>query len=68
MSDKIENPPAFAHGEGENTYPQQGMTLRDYFAAHSLAGLSLTGFPNDIATSAYEIADAMLAERVKEKQ
>ena len=45
----------------------EGMTLRDYFAAKALAGLS-TNFsttPEQDASNAYKIADAMLAEYLK---
>jgi D-alanyl-D-alanine carboxypeptidase len=43
-----------------------GMSLRDYFAAAALQGLlsSMANYPQS-ATQAYEIADAMLAEREK---
>lgn len=50
---------------------QTGMLLRDYLAAQTLAGLVPvwndrgSTFAVEIAKSAYEIADAMLAERVK---
>jgi hypothetical protein len=57
----------------------QGMTLRDYFAAAALQGLlaaeanpQAVGFPNNepsaaavFAMHAYQIADAMLTERAK---
>ena len=52
-------------------YPMHstGITLRDYFAAAALQGLSSTPmFYNDIAfmcMRAYTIADAMLEERAK---
>jgi hypothetical protein len=43
-----------------------GMTLRDYFAAKALTGI-IAGSPGSVpqwlASRAYEIADAMLAER-----
>lgn len=51
-----------------------GMTLRDYFAAKSLAGLSANPSMIDsndskaiayLADCAYQVADAMLAARVK---
>jgi hypothetical protein len=55
-----------------------GMTLRDYFAAQALSGIaplpwSFSGpeeekhktYVADTASSAYAIADAMLAEREK---
>lgn len=48
-----------------------GMTLRDYFAGQALAsmdtdGYTLTGI-HRLARRAYDIADAMLAEREKER-
>lgn len=51
--------------------PQEGMTLRDYFAGQALAGNC--GFPtgpegvqaSDLAVEAYRIADAMLEAREK---
>ena len=59
--------------ENQIPYGQRGMTLRDYFAGQALAGSlaneestpSLTT-PEVEAQWAYEIADAMLAERTKE--
>jgi len=50
-----------------------GMTLRDYFAAKAMApmvqnrmvGSSQYGNEVEIAARAYEIADAMIAERAK---
>ena len=57
-----------------------GMSLRDYFAAQSLCGLSIwdsivnvdqgrksafAGHGDELARAAYYIADAMLAERAK---
>lgn len=52
--------------------PQEGMTLRDYFAAHALAGYGAYIADSDSAVPperwakrAYEIADAMLAQRGK---
>ena len=50
-----------------------GMSLRDYFAGQALAsmdtdGYTLTGIHRlALARRAYDIADAMLAERVKER-
>jgi hypothetical protein len=58
--------------EGFNGWgqPEKGMTLRDYFAAKAMQGMfagrhgsALT--PSEWATQAYELADAMLAERNK---
>lgn len=52
------------------TVPMQGMTLRDYFAAKAMHAVMVGPFPGshdagDFARHAYEIADAMLAERAK---
>lgn len=51
---------------------QLGMSLRDYFAAQALvlggeffANAGCDGRPANIAAVAYEIADALLAERSK---
>lgn len=76
MSDKIENPPAFACVSGlsteEGAFLQQGMTLRDYFAAKVMQGVLANPHIQKIledtvdgAVYAYEIADAMLKERSK---
>jgi len=50
-------------------YHQEGMTLRDYFAAKAMHGLYLAEWPDvdmpGIAKAAYAMADAMLAERNK---
>lgn len=49
-----------------------GMTLRDYFAGQSLAGMSLWNFTQSevdrkiMAHRCYQMADAMIAERSKE--
>jgi hypothetical protein len=57
------------HDKMENVY-DQGMTLRDYFAAATMPAL-VAEAPNDatwaacVARGAYELADAMLAEREK---
>lgn len=64
---KLINPPAFPyHGEAD------GMSLRDYFAAHIMSGLAVAAYTQDgIATSdniamyAYSVADAMLKQRLK---
>lgn len=49
------------------TFKHPGMTLRDYFAGQVLNGLMSDGCDTDhlpeLATVAYEMADAMLAER-----
>lgn len=75
-----DNPGAFPFqdvtAQGEPCEPHFGMTLRDWFAGQALAGM----LPNEdmpwssdhaeieastIANAAYELADAMLAERSK---
>jgi len=47
----------------------QGMTLRDYFAAAAMQAHIAGGITNGIlaAESSYRYADAMLAEREKER-
>lgn len=65
---KVENPHAFP----VNIY-EKGMTLRDWFAGQALAGLcsmaDTTGVwqwdTDGVSTKAYEIADALLAQREK---
>ena len=59
--------------EGPNAWQFPGMTLRDYFAAKAMQGLVSGHFAKyghedywsrpEIASEAYEIADAMLAAR-----
>jgi hypothetical protein len=57
---------AFEHDRGGILCWQDGMTLRDYFAAKAmqtlLIGMEIYHRPS-IATQAYAMADAMLAER-----
>lgn len=73
MSEKPTGGPAFATA---SPYGFQGMTLRDYFAAAALTGWIQTlgarygqpGYSDDgaawqAAVLAYEVADAMIAER-----
>ena len=68
--------PAFPglHPSAECRYKEEGMTLRDYFAAKAMQGiLSATLTPNtiwsqdDAAETAYNVADAMLSARGTEK-
>lgn len=70
MSDHRE--PAFPQHDlgGETSWP--GMTLRDWFAGHALAGLiqgystaygSPTSAPDEVVVEAYGYADAMLRAR-----
>lgn len=77
MIDKPENPAAFpctGEGHGNPKYWTPGMTLRDYFAAQvaagacmemARAGQSIRDLAPAIAKSAFQVADAMLAERLK---
>lgn len=84
IDEKPQNPPAFARqayagsNEPNTPYPhheQEGMTLRDYFAAAALTGMiSTAGAPcldgldeyeDMTAISAYKIADSMLKARFK---
>lgn len=58
---------------GESWAPENGMTLRDYFAGQALAsfagnaeaGRMLAGNKQRLAENCYVLADAMLAEREK---
>jgi hypothetical protein len=63
----MNNPPAFPAPSGVSHITEQGMTLRDYFAAKAMQGLfseSFTPRKEDIAKASYLMADAML--RAKE--
>lgn len=74
MKDKPENPQAFPRNghPDKNDLPHDGMLLRDYFAAKTLQGLvSRYGpdrHPEWYTARAYDIADAMLAERSKSNE
>lgn len=68
------NPPAFPLHPGINPdwvdCRSTGMSLRDYFAGQIIAGRMNKGFATSVdadvcARVAYQIADAMLAEREK---
>lgn len=67
MKKEIENPQAFPckYQPYENN---RGMTLRDYFAAKALDGVTHHYYGSEgeevIAKHAYKIADAMLKERL----
>jgi hypothetical protein len=73
-----DNPDAFpcaAFGLSGETYLQEGMTLRDWFAGQALLGIAgyftnldaeeMTEEAAKSATAAYLIADAMLAARAQ---
>ena len=59
--------PAFPRSATDHCHSQEGMTLRDYFAAAALQGNiahpEVTGNRDDIAMDAYKYADAMLKAR-----
>jgi hypothetical protein len=71
------NPPAFSksafyHDAGGCDEPNEGMTLRDYFAAKAMQGMVTEDHDSykdstieTLAKGAYRIADAMLKERSK---
>ena len=83
MITKDGNEPAFP-GDNAQSGPFYGMTLRDYFAAKAMAAFTSDiervrtlhesakahrlSFGEEVAAQAYDMADAMLAERAKEKQ
>ena len=55
-------------------YPDEGMTLRDYFAAQALRQMNPAGrhygpnySPEKVARDCYMYADAMLAERNRDQ-
>ena len=55
-----------AHTHGMHS-SQEGMTLRDYFAAKAMQGLlsdtTVRSTPDDFAINSYKLADAMLKAR-----
>ena len=75
MNDNRDGGPAFPRSTTDHCYGQEGMTLRDYFAAASIGQLiteqSVLEAAQDanqpishvVASIAYDIADAMLKVR-----
>ena len=74
-TDKADNPPAMmTDTHGASNYGLVVLNLRDYFAA---AALPVVNYPDldgrhcsdvaALASWAYQLADAMIAERAKEK-
>ena len=60
----MNNPPAFPKTPFiEIGTPQNGMTLRDYFAAKAMQALVEKSYFDTTARLAYQIADAMLKAR-----
>ena len=62
--------PAFPQNASNSNFLHGGMTLRDYFAAAALTGIhgwfGNTPILHDVAAKiAFDVADAMLAEREK---
>lgn len=49
--------------ERDNIVNEEGMTLRDYFAAKAMQALVQKSYFDTIARLSYEIADAMLKAR-----
>lgn len=84
MGEKKDGGPAFPGprfevgarpGSIRETWPAQGMSLRDWFAGQVLAGMCGGGWrPDDnearetLARDAYKVADAMLAARSKGRE
>ena len=59
---------------GQNAVKKGGLTIRDYFAAKAMSGLVASHDGEDfrlgnedLAVCAYAVADAMIAERTKQK-
>lgn len=72
MSEIKDGGPAFPCTDAKG-FVSEGMSLRDYFAAQALAGLMTDAMRNDRSFSlnardCYALADAMLAEREKERK
>ena len=68
MSNTNTGGPAFPglHPSAECRFKEEGMTLRDYFAAQVLQGLLASGLDQpkfEFARKSYEMADAMLKAR-----
>jgi len=65
---------AFPVMETERIHPELGMSLRDWFAGQAIAGAMTAGDDlesadwKNCADYAYELADAMLAARAKQRR
>jgi hypothetical protein len=64
----MNNPPAFPTTKPLDSWgdPNQGMTLRDYFAAKAMQAMetrNASGTDHSRAIRAYEMADAMMKAR-----
>ena len=68
---KIDNPHAFPLISKDGVHINEGMTLRDYFAAKAIQGImasnecGIAHIPETACEWAYSIADAMLKQRTK---
>ncbi len=67
MSDKPTGGPAFGKfiKRGEVAISEGGLTVRDWFAGQALTFIQRASTDQQLAADAYEIADAMIAERDK---
>jgi len=68
MSNTNTGGPAFPAPAGVAHITEQGMTLRDYFAAKAMQGIilhpqGLAGLWDEAAQESYKVADAMLRAR-----
>ena len=64
----MNNPPAFPVGLEAFGEDKTGMTLRDYFAAKAMQALiDREAFFDDVAESAYKVADHMLRVKAREE-
>jgi hypothetical protein len=68
MSNTNTGGPAFPAPAGVAHITEQGMTLRDYFAAKAMQGIilhpqGLAGLWDEAAQESYKVADAMLKAR-----
>jgi hypothetical protein len=59
----------FTHNNGDTSFKNNGMTLRDYFAGQVLAGIAASRHVSEqdtwLGVVSYKIADHMLRERMK---
>ncbi len=66
----LQNPNAFP-GTDARGFGSIGMSLRDYFAGQCIVGMACRvgseAWRSEISRRAYELADAMLAERMKDQ-
>ena len=72
MTQTNDGGPAFPCDSMKQFPTQEGMSLRDWFAGQALASMDTDGFTlaliEAVVRRAYVIADAMLAERAKERE